>query len=88
MYNYLGYSHGYMMPGFDLVGSIVSILFWIIFIILIVSLFKRNHAGGCCGKHMDPTAEMSNLEIIKKRLAQGEIDMKEYEELKKELDAN
>jgi putative membrane protein len=57
------------------------ILFWILIIWLIVSFFShsaRRHSE-------DDDNQTSNLKIIKKRYAKGEITKKEYEELKKEF---
>lgn len=86
MMNYWGYGRGSIFwPGFGIFDSIVSILFWILLIGLIVSLFKRHHTSDEVSKDEEPS-DLSNLEIIKRRYAQGEITKKEYEEMKRELD--
>lgn len=86
MMHYWGYGRGSMFwPGFGIFDSIVSILFWILLISLIVSLFKRHHSPDEKSKDEEPAVDLNNLEIIKRRYAQGEIDKKEYEEMKKEL---
>lgn len=84
MMNYWGYSHGFLWPGFGLFDGIISILFWVLLISLIVSLFRRHHSSDEESKNEEAT-DQSNLEIIKRRYAQGEINKKEYEDMKKEL---
>lgn len=85
MMRYWWYGHGpFFWSGYGLFDSIVSILFWILLISLIVSLFKRHHTPSE-EKNEDESDDLSNLEIIKRRYAQGEINKKEYEEMKKEL---
>lgn len=75
----------FFWTGYGLFDSIVSILFWVLLISLIVSLFKRHHAPGEEKNEEESDNHLSNLEIIKRRYAQGEISKKEYEEMKKEL---
>ncbi len=55
--------------------------FWIILIILVLVFlpYLKNMYNAT------NTKEESALEIIKRRLAKGEISMEEYEELKKKL---
>lgn len=84
MMHYWGYGRGFFWPSFGLFDGIISILFWVLLIGLIVSLFKRHHTPDEESKVEEPV-DQSNLEIIKKRYAQGEINKKEYEEMKKEL---
>lgn len=74
----------FFWTGYGLFDSVVSILFWVFLISLIVSLFKRSRTSE--EENKDEESEvLSNLEIIKRRYAQGEISKKEYEEMKKEL---
>ena len=84
MMHYWGYNRGFFWPGFGLFDGVISILFWVLVISVIVSLFKRRHSSDEESKDEEP-ADLSNFEIIKRRYAQGEITKKEYEEMKKEL---
>lgn len=87
MMHYWGYGHGmFFWPGFGFIGLIVPILFWVLIIGLIVSLFRH----GDWSNEEKPAKKTddqnnSNLEIVKKRYASGEIDKKEYEQLKRDL---
>ena len=86
MMQYWNYGPGYNMfnSGFSIFGLILNILFWGLIIMLIIRLFKSHH---CCGhdemEHTDD--ENRSLEIVKERYAKGEIDKKEFEQLKKDL---
>lgn len=85
MMRYWWYGHSPLFwTGYGLFDSVISILFWVLLISLIVSLFRRHHSSDEKSKDEEPT-DASNLEIIKRRYAQGEINKKEYEEMKKEL---
>jgi len=84
MIHYWGYGRSWFWPGFGLFDGVVSILFWVLVISIIVSLFKHHRMSDERNGNDEP-ADQSNLEIIKKRYAQGEINKKEYEEMKKEL---
>lgn len=58
-------------------------LFWIVIIVVVVLAFKllTNSASGQSG-----TPTESALEILNKRFARGEIDRREYEQMKNELE--
>lgn len=72
------YGPGYGMWGG---GFVFMLFFWILIIILIVSLF-RSFGNMRRGGH---PMEKTPLEILQERYAKGEIDKKEYEEKKKDL---
>jgi len=75
---YNGYGGWGGMMGF-LGGGIMMILFWAIVIYFIVWLVRNNKInGGNSNKALD---------ILKERYVKGEIDKKEFEEKKKDLDS-
>ena len=82
MMGYRGW--GNMMGGWDggfgIFGWITMIAFWLLLILGIIVLIR--YLGGL-GKRSD--AGRSPLDILKERYARGEIDKKEFEEMKKEL---
>lgn len=73
-----------MGSGFGVVGIIFMIIFWILVIAGIVFLvrhFMMRDRMGCEGQWGD-----SAIDILKERYARGEIDKKEFEEKKKDLE--
>lgn len=86
MIHYWGYSHGnYFSPGFGLLDFFVSLLPWIFIIGIIIAIMRHNHVPEkkTLAKKIDD--QNNNLEIVKTRYAKGEIDKKEFEQLKKDL---
>lgn len=75
--NYGGWG-GNMMGWFG--GGIMMIAFWVLLIVFIVWIVRE--VGG---KHSHPHPHSNALEILKERYAKGEIDKKEFEEKKKDL---
>ena len=83
-----GYGHmGGLGYGLGL-GWIFQILFWVVIVWLIISLFRHHRGpGGCCGMgHHGEGKEESAVEILKKRYAKGEINKEEFERMKKDLE--
>lgn len=81
-YNY-GYGPGMMgwwgpMGWF---GPLGMILFWVLLVIVIILLFKRNWSSKPGGLPSE-----SALDILKKRYARGEINKEEFLEKKKDLE--
>jgi len=77
MGNYYGDMFGW---GFG--GSLMMIIFWVAIIFFIVWLVREAKGGN----HSDTPRSKSALDILKDRYAKGEIDKKEYEEKKRDLD--
>ena len=71
--------------GFSILSFVFQVLFWGLIIMLVVKLFKRG--SHCCQHEMTDEEIVGNksLEIVKERYAKGEIDKKQFEQLKKDL---
>ncbi|MFH0773358.1 MAG: hypothetical protein V1922_03535 [bacterium] len=85
------YYHSSFWPG-GAIALVINVLFWAAIVFLFVFLFRKisgSHAG-CCGMHgghdqLEVEDMPTYLDIIKERYAKGEIDKKQFEELKKDL---
>jgi putative membrane protein len=80
------YGWGYPMGGFGLLTWIPELIFWLILVFLFISLFR--HWGRHDGPHHhweEEHDQHSPLDILKERYAKGEIDKKQFEEMKKDL---
>jgi len=93
-----GYSPMYYHASFwpeGVIALIINILIWGLVIYFVMHLVRKMAGGhgGCCGMggcHHDdrdssikPDSEY--MDIVKRRYAKGEINKKEYEELKKDF---
>jgi len=76
----MDYGWNNMMGGFGLLGWIPMLLFWILLILGVVALFR--YLGGSA---RSDDKGRSPLDILKERYAKGEIDKKEFNEMKKDL---
>ena len=76
-YNDFGWSMGF---GMGLFGWILMIAFWGVIIWLIAWLISQNM------HHTTHKAEKDPKTILKSRYAKGEISIKEYHEMKRELE--
>lgn len=65
--------------GFDVLGWLPMLLFWVLLILGVVALLRYL---GRSGQHDNCKTP---LEILKERYARGEIDKKEFEQMKKDL---
>lgn len=58
-----------------------SVIFWVILAIVIIAIMRNINTN-----HDHPQSqEKTPLDILKERYAKGEIDKKQYEEMKKDL---
>lgn len=84
MMHYYG-GWGYNSWGFP--SMLFSIFFWIIIIVLLVKLITHMGSNGEKEKQeKDQTENNKYLDIIMERYAKGEINKKEYEQLKNDLE--
>lgn len=77
------YGWGYPLGGFGLFSWLPELLFWLFLVILIFSLFRRHSDHHCCMDNEE--GGKAPLDYLKERYAKGEIDKKQFEEMKKDL---
>lgn len=84
----------YYHPSFwpeGFISLFINILVWGLIVYLFVFLVRKMSGGahgGCCGMHESHDEAKNDtyyLDIVKERYAKGEIDKKQFEELKKDL---
>jgi uncharacterized membrane protein len=90
-----GYSPMYYHSSFwpeGVIALIINILIWGLIIYLVMHIVRKISGGhgGCCGMRggYDQSEDMDDsiyLDIVKRRYAKGEINKKEYDELKKDF---
>jgi putative membrane protein len=76
-YGYPGITNGWVW-GWGIVGLVANLLFWGAAIWLVVTLVRNIRRPGESG-------EDSAMKILRERYARGEINKKEFEDLKKDL---
>ncbi|MCX6735727.1 MAG: SHOCT domain-containing protein [Candidatus Parcubacteria bacterium] len=84
MMGYYNYDFYPRHNGFEIV---IAVLCWIAVVSFVIFLVKR--FGMCHGRrcgHMGGFHGGSALDILKERYAKGEIDKKEFESMKKEIE--
>jgi len=87
-YGYGGYGPMAGYGGWDPFGFLWAILWAVIVIIVIVSLVRWIGGGRRRGSRHDWLGgSHSAIDILKERYAKGEIDKKEFEEKKRDLEA-
>ena len=79
MMGYGGWNNMMGWGGFGVLAWIPMLLFWIILILGVIALIRYLGGGGSSKNSKTP------LDILKERYAKGEIDKKEFEEMKKNL---
>ncbi len=83
-----GWYYGNGFGGFGIFGLISSILFWIVIVLIIVAVI-RYLTGGHPEIQPDneppPPKGEPPLEILKRRYAAGDINKKQFEEMKKDI---
>jgi len=72
--------YGGHLFGFGFLGIILGIL-----LILAFLVYLMTHRGCRCESHADSVDVQGAMEVIKTRYAKGEINKKEFEEIKKTL---
>lgn len=87
MMHYWGqpFARGYGFWGGGLIGLIIMAFFWLMIAFLFVGLIRgfrrgRGEDGGFEGESSDKA-----LDILRERYAKGEINKKEFEEMKKDI---
>lgn len=85
MGHYYGYHYSFLGPGFGLWGFILSVIFWVIAISIIASLLRHRDLTDADNQVQKTVVQNNNIEIIKRRYAEGAINKKEYEQLKHDL---
>lgn len=75
------YEHGYSYGGGNDIIGFIFMLFMMVLVIIGVIVVVRHLSGNVHAGHHHETAQ----DLLKKRYAKGEIDKKEYEEIRKDL---
>lgn len=70
------------MFGWGFGGGFMMVLFWAVIIFFIVWMVKEIKGEN----HADDSRHKSAVDILKERYANGEIDKKEFEEKKKDIE--
>ena len=80
------YNYGYT-PRHDGLEMLFAAMCWVAIITFAVYIVKRFHVHGkhCCGQNKELHGGHSAVDILKERYAKGEIEKKEFEEMKKDL---
>jgi len=74
MMSFMHYGPGYGLWGYGWIFQLIIVLVFLGVVLWMLSGNKRDHSN------------KTALDILKERLAKGEISLKEYRELKKELE--
>ncbi|OGG03609.1 hypothetical protein A2W14_03005 [Candidatus Gottesmanbacteria bacterium RBG_16_37_8] len=80
MMGYGGWNNMMGWGGFGVLGWVSMLFFWLLLILGVIALFR--YLGGSGKTTKD---DKTPLDILRERYAKGEIDKKEFEEMKKDL---
>jgi len=87
---YGNYGYGWHMNPLGIFGGVLEFVFWVVIIVLLIKFlrhtFSKDGSGMYGGGHHGYQSGRA-LEALKERYAKGEIDKKEFEEKKKDLEA-
>jgi putative membrane protein len=86
MMHYWGqpYMRGYGFSGGG-IEIVFTVLFWFLIVVLFIGLVKGFHKHKDGHGDFDERSSDSALNILKTRYAKGEINKKEFEEMKKDI---
>ncbi len=76
---------GYGFWGSGLIELLFTVLFWILIAFLVISLFRGFHRRGGEYRDFEEGNPDKALNILRERYAKGEINKKEFEEMKKDI---
>ncbi len=77
-----GYGYGDGMMGYGLFGGLFSLLWFVLMVVIVVAIVRWVTGSRHC--HW-MGGEKTALDLLKERYAKGEIDKKEFEEKKRDL---
>ena len=83
---YFGYGYGYDHPWYGIFGGLIMVIFWVLIISLIISFIRRGRIHDHKQMHGGMYGGGRAIDVLKERYAKGEIDKKEFEEKKKDLE--
>ena len=84
-----GWNHMYYGPGFfggGFLGWIIPVLFWVVVILLFISLFRHGRREEYHGRYEEHEEEEDTaMQILRERYAKGEITKRQFDAMKKDL---
>ena len=84
----MGYYFGCGNMGLGIFGGLLTLVVWVLIIIFVVWLIRHFMMRGSGPDHWKKWMPMGGdaMEALKSRYAKGEIDKKQFEEMKKDLE--
>lgn len=80
-----GYNYGYSMMGYGF--GLLHMVFWVIVLVIGISALFRLSQGKSVWRCHDYHGGNIALDLLKERYAKGEIDKKEFDEMKRDIAA-